>query len=129
MRVTLIVNAIENNSHFGSNCISAVMYACAFPLAARRQSLHPRGMDLDTLLHHYFDTTELDTLDEGALERGIERLGTAFGLEKEPGRRFALWSLLHTLGDAPDPAVAFKDPRERHAAETYARATSRATEN
>ncbi len=105
-------------------------YVCVrIPLAARRQSRHARGMELDTLLRHYFDTTDLATLDEGAFERGVERLGTAFGMEKEPGRRFALWSLLHTLGDAPDPAVAFKDPRERRAAETYARATSRATEN
>ncbi|MEG3125536.1 hypothetical protein [Sphingomonas sp. GB1N7] len=85
-------------------------------------------MDLDALLNHYFDTTELDTLEEAAFERGVERLGTAFGMEKEPGRRFALWSLLHTLGDAPDPAVAFEDPQERRAAEAYARATSRATE-
>ena len=82
-------------------------------------------MDLDALLHHFFGTTELETLDEAALELGVERLGTAFGTEREPGRRFALWTLLHALGDAPDPAIAFKDPRERAAAEAYARAAGR----
>ena len=83
-------------------------------------------MDLDALLQHFFATAELDTLDDAAFERGVERLGTAFGTETEPGRRFALWSLLHALGDAPDPAIAFKDPRERRAAEDYARAADRA---
>lgn len=83
-------------------------------------------MDLDALLHHFFGTTELDTLDDAALELGVERLGTAFGTEREPGRRFALWTLLHALGEAPDPATAFKDSRERAAAEAYARAAGRA---
>lgn len=83
-------------------------------------------MDLDALLHHFFGTADLDTLDEAALELGVERLGTAFGTEREPGRRFALWTLLHALGEAPDPATAFKDPRERAAAQAYARAAGRA---
>lgn len=85
-------------------------------------------MDLDALLRHYFDTTKLDTLDDAAFGRGVERLGTAFGTEREPGRRFALWSLLHALGDAPDPAMAFEDPHERLAAEQYARAAERASQ-
>ena len=83
-------------------------------------------MDLDALLHHFFGTTDLETLDEATLELGVERLGTAFGTEQEPGRRFALWALLHALGEAPDPATAFKDSRERVAAEAYARAAGRA---
>ncbi|MEO6214939.1 MAG: hypothetical protein ABIO86_02820 [Sphingomonas sp.] len=83
-------------------------------------------MDLDALLYHYFGTTELETLDEAAIEFGVERLGTAFWTEHEPGRRFALWALLHALGEAPDPSTAFKDMRERAAAETYARAAGRA---
>ncbi|GAA0324360.1 hypothetical protein GCM10009087_38330 [Sphingomonas oligophenolica] len=86
-------------------------------------------MDLDALLHHFFGTADLDTLDEGAIELGIERLGTAFGTEREPGRRFALWTLLHALGEAPDPATAFKDARERAAAEAYARAAGRAAQS
>ncbi|MEI9926830.1 MAG: hypothetical protein WDN44_02910 [Sphingomonas sp.] len=83
-------------------------------------------MDLDALLHHYFGAAELETLDPAAFELGLERVGTAFGTEREPGRRFALWTLLHALGAAPDPAAAFKDPRERRAAEAFARGADRA---
>ena len=79
-------------------------------------------MDLDALLYHYFGTAELDTLDADAIETGADRVGIAFGTEREAGRRFALWVVLHALGRAPDPAVAFKAPRERQAAEAYARA-------
>jgi len=85
-------------------------------------------MDLDALLHHFFGTAELDTLDAAALELGVERLGTAFGLEREPGRRFALWALLHALGEAPDPEIAFKDPGERRAAQDYAWAAGKAAD-
>jgi hypothetical protein len=79
-------------------------------------------MDLDALLYHYFGTVALDTLDAAALEMGIDRVGVAFGIEREAGRRFALWALLHALGCAPDPRAVFKVPRERQAAEAYARA-------
>jgi len=83
------------------------------------------NLDLDALLYHYFGTTDIETLDEAAIELGIERLGTAFWTEHEPGRRFALWALLHALGEAPDPSAAFEDSRERAAAEAYARAAGR----
>ena len=83
-------------------------------------------MDLDALLHHSFGTTEIETLDEAALELGIERLGTGFWTEREPGRRFALWALLHSLGAAPDPGTAFKTQRERDAAFDFLRAADRA---
>jgi hypothetical protein len=83
-------------------------------------------LDLDALLHHYFGTSEIETLDAAAIELGIERLGTAFWTEREPGRRFALWALLYSLGDAPDPATAFKTQRERDAAFDYLRAADRA---
>ncbi len=82
-------------------------------------------MDFDQLLSFYFGTSDLDQLDEAALDEGRQRAGIAFGVEIDPGRRFALWALLHALGDAPDPAKAFKTPRERKAAEDYARAASR----
>jgi hypothetical protein len=39
------------------------------------------------------------------------------------GGGFAIWTFLHAVGRAPDPAVAFKDARERKAAEDYAWAT------
>lgn len=76
-------------------------------------------MDFDALLAHYFGG-ELDTLDPAAFERGVERLGTDFAVEQEPGRRFALWAMLHALGAAPDPDAAFKDPAAQQAARDYA---------
>jgi len=82
-------------------------------------------MDLDAMLAHYFGTTDLDAVDEAAFEAGIERAGIAFGIERDAGRRFAIWTFLHALGAAPDPAVAFKDARERKAAEDYAWAARR----
>lgn len=83
-------------------------------------------MDLDALLHNYFGTTEIDDLPQDAIDAGRERLAVAFGTERDAGRRFALWTLLHGLGDAPDPAAAFKDTRVRDAAYAYSRAVVRA---
>jgi len=85
-------------------------------------------MDLDALLRHYFGTTDLETVDAPGLEHGRQRLGVDFGVERDPGRRFALWALMHSLGAAPDPASAFKDPRERDAADLYARMAGRAAD-
>jgi hypothetical protein len=83
-------------------------------------------MDLDALLLHFFGTTDVDDLDEAAVEEGAGRIRLAFGTEQDPGRRFALWLVLHGLDEAPDPASAFKDARERDAAIAYARAIERA---
>ena len=82
-------------------------------------------MDLDNLLTVFFGTSDLDTLDPDALAAGHERIAITFGTERGRGRKFALWTLLHALGAAPDPATAFKDPRDRKAAEDYAWAASR----
>lgn len=82
-------------------------------------------MDLDAMLSHYFGTTDLDRVDEAVFEAGVERARITFGTERDPGRRFALWTFLHAIGHAPDPATAFKDPRERKAAEDYAWAAER----
>lgn len=82
-------------------------------------------MDLDALLHHYFGTDDLDTLDDAAIDEGRQRVEIAFGTESDSGRRFALWILLHALGSAPDPETAFKDPKDRKAAEDYAWAALR----
>lgn len=84
-----------------------------------------RLMDLDDLLLRYFGAADLDAVDAGALADGAERIRIALGTERDAGRRFALWTLLHALGDAPDPALAFKNPAERRAAEEYARAADR----
>ncbi|MES2055555.1 MAG: hypothetical protein V4564_06445 [Pseudomonadota bacterium] len=83
-------------------------------------------MDLDALLYHYFGAESLETLDDAAIQSGLERLRIDFGTERDSSRRFALWVLLHGLGEAPDPVIAFKDVRERQAAENYARAAERA---
>lgn len=82
-------------------------------------------MDFDLLLLHFFGTTDLDGLDESAIEAGADRVRIAFGTETEPGRRFALWALLHALGDAPDPAKAFEDTALRRAADEYMRQAER----
>jgi hypothetical protein len=85
---------------------------------------HRVEMDLDAMLLHYFGTGDLDALDEAAIEAGRERVAIAFGTERDAGRRFALWILLHALGSAPDPAL-FDDPKDRKAAEDYAWAARR----
>ena len=79
-------------------------------------------MDLDAISHHFFGTTDIDTLAPDALEAGRDRVSLAFGTEREPGRRFALWAVLRATGEAPDPVRAFKDPREQRAAQMYASA-------
>ena len=82
-------------------------------------------MDLDELMQVYFGSTDVTTLDAATLEQGRDRIAIAFGTERDPGRRFALWALLHALGSAPDPAIAFKNAAERKAAEDYAWAAER----
>ena len=83
-------------------------------------------MDLDALLHHYFGSNDLTAIDETAFDTASQRIGIDFGVERDPGRRFALWALMYSLGIAPDPTRAFKDARERMAAEAYARMADRA---
>lgn len=41
------------------------------------------------------------------------------GLETDRGHRFALWTLMHMLGVAPDLDVAFPDPADRDAARNF----------
>ncbi|MES2441238.1 MAG: hypothetical protein V4574_00280 [Pseudomonadota bacterium] len=77
-------------------------------------------MDLDTLLHHYFESDDPDTIDSARLAAGKEKLAVDFGLERDPSRRFALWTLMEAFGFAPPPAEAFeKHPALRRAAEDY----------
>jgi len=42
-----------------------------------------------------------------------------FGLERDRGRRFALWALIHMLGAVPDLDIAFDDPADRDAARAF----------
>ncbi|WBO23356.1 hypothetical protein [Sphingomonas abietis] len=77
-------------------------------------------MDIDALLQHYFGTDDPDTITDLGFTIGSERLRVDFGTEQEPGRRFALWTLMEVFGIAPTPADAFpKHPELKRAAEDY----------
>jgi hypothetical protein len=82
-------------------------------------------MHFDDQLQRYFGTTDVDTLPPQAIEAGVERMRVDLGLEKDRGRRFALWSLLFLLGAATDLDVAFKDPADRDAARNFMDLTDR----
>lgn len=73
-------------------------------------------MDFDALLIRYFGTTDLGTVSSEAFDSGLERVSVDFGMERDRGRRFGLWALMHMLGSAPDLEVAFPDPADRDAA-------------
>ncbi len=84
-------------------------------------------MDLDTLLTHYFGSDDPDAIDPAQLVLGKEKLAVDFGVERDPGRRFALWTLMDAFGFAPLPAEAFeKEPALKRAAEEYLTAAWRA---
>lgn len=73
-------------------------------------------MTFDDQLQRYFGTTDLATLSPDVLTAGIDRMKVDLGLETDRARRFALWALLFTLGEAPDLDVAFEDEADREAA-------------
>ena len=77
------------------------------------------SMDLDALILHYFGSDGPDALDSAELASALHRLSVDFGVERSPERRFALWVLLDSLGEAPAPADAFDDPAHREAANRY----------
>ena len=76
-------------------------------------------MDFDQLLIGFFGTEDIDSLPSDQLLSGVERIRLQFGLEKDSGRRFALWCLLYMLGAAPDLDQAFKDEEDREAARDF----------
>ncbi|MDX3911210.1 MAG: hypothetical protein QHC67_15535 [Sphingobium sp.] len=76
-------------------------------------------MDFPMLLMRYFGTPDLASVDPAALADGAERLRVDFGMETDRSRRFALWTLMHFLGVAPDLDVAFDDPADRDAARDF----------
>ena len=73
-------------------------------------------MPLDDLLRRYFATTDITTATPADIEAGLAQLSVDFGFETDPGRRFALWCLMHLLGQAPDLDVAFQWEADRDAA-------------
>lgn len=76
-------------------------------------------MDFDQLLVRFFGTADISDLEESALVAGVDRLRLQFGLERDRGRRFALWSLMYLLGVAPDLDVAFEEAEDREAARDF----------
>ena len=76
-------------------------------------------MNFEDQIRRYFGTDDLAAVEPAALAAGIERMQVDLGLEKDRGRRFALWALLHMLGAAPDLDVAFADESEREAARNF----------
>ncbi|HWU03450.1 MAG TPA: hypothetical protein VN222_11990 [Novosphingobium sp.] len=76
-------------------------------------------MELDDQLRRFFGTDDLGLLSEDALASGIERMQVELGLETDPARRFAVWSLLYMLGASPDLDVAFERAEEREAARNF----------
>jgi hypothetical protein len=85
-------------------------------------------MDFDDQLRRYFATTDLAAIPQDALAAGVERMRVDFGMEQDRPRRFALWTLLHMFGAAPDLDVAFKDPADRDAARDFMEMMERAAE-
>ena len=85
-------------------------------------------MDLDDQLRRYFGTADFASIAPATLEAGIEHMRVDLGLEKDRGNRFALWTLLHMLGAAPDLDIAFKDEAEREAARNFMDLAARAQE-
>ena len=76
-------------------------------------------MDFDDQLRRFFGTDDLATLTPAALAGGIEHLRVEFGLETDKARRFAMWTILYMLGEAPDLDVAFKLAEDRDAARNF----------
>lgn len=73
-------------------------------------------MNMTDLLHRYFGTRDLAAIAPAALPDGIERMRVDFGMMQDRGQRFALWTLLVVLGDAPDLDIAFAHEEDREAA-------------
>jgi hypothetical protein len=76
-------------------------------------------MDYDDQLRRYFGTADPAAIAPAALAAGIERMRVDFGLERDRGRRFALWALMAMLGAAPDLDIAFRDAADRDAARDF----------
>jgi hypothetical protein len=83
-------------------------------------------MNFDDQLRSYFGTADFASITPDVLVAGIDRMQVDLGLERDRGRRFALWSILHMLGAAPDLDVAFKDAADRDAARDFMELMERA---
>ena len=86
-------------------------------------------MDFDDQLRRYFATTDLAAIPQDALAAGVEKMRVDFGMEQDRARRFALWTLLHMFGAAPDLDVAFNEVADRDAARDFMEMMERAAED
>jgi hypothetical protein len=82
-------------------------------------------MDFDQLLRQFFGTDDLSDLPPEQVASGVDRLRLQFGLERDGGRRFALWCLQYMLGIAPDIDESFEDADDREAARDFMDAADR----
>jgi len=73
-------------------------------------------MDFDDLLLRYFGSSAIAGITGDALAAGTERMLVDFALERDRGKRFALWSLLYLLGASPDLDASFEAGADREAA-------------
>ena len=78
-------------------------------MTLRARGRYGSAMDFDRLLMAFFGTDDLSALPSDQVLAGAERLRVELGLERDGGRRFALWCLLYMLGAAPDLDVTFED--------------------
>lgn len=76
-------------------------------------------MQFDDLLRRYFATDDPAAITPGAMAAGIDRMDVDLGLEHDRSRRFALWTLMHMLGRAPDLERTFPDADDREAARNF----------
>lgn len=76
-------------------------------------------MDFDDQLQRYFGTTDLTAIEPEAMNAGIEHMRVDFGLEKDRGRRFALWAVLYMLGTRLDLDKAFENEADRNSARNF----------
>ena len=70
-------------------------------------------MDFDQLLVRFFGTDDIATLPPEQLVSGIERLRLQFGLERDSGRRFALWCLISYVPFLWHPLVLISDAGDK----------------
>jgi hypothetical protein len=85
-------------------------------------------MDFDDQMRRYFGSADLAAVAPEALAAGVERMRVDLGLERDRGRRFALWALLHLFGAAPDLDVAFESEADRDAARAFMALSERAAD-
>ena len=86
-------------------------------------------MDFDDQLRRYFGTADIASLTPAGMEAGIEHMKVDFGLEKDRGRRFALWALMNMFGSGPELDVAFSEEKDREAARNFMDLAAKAESN